>query len=99
MIRFKVIRIESEFIEDYESLPKKIQKRVDRRLSDWSITGELPPSAQAHKTVLSDIEYVIVYISCGLGAYRMLANVIETDLICYRVGDHEKMERILGLGN
>lgn len=95
---FKDIVLCPAFIGDYGNLPLSIKKRVDRRIMDWSITGALPPSAQAHRAHRYDNKVWIIYVSGGQGAYRMLGEVKEQALYLYRVGDHEHIQKELMAG-
>lgn len=94
---FDDIIVTKEFIEDYDRLPNIVKKRVDRRIADWAITGKLPKSAQAHRSHQYDISIWIIYITCGHGAYRMLVRLENHKLHLLRVGDHEQVDRIIGL--
>lgn len=92
---FDDIVLSQNFIEDYDNLPKTIKKRVDRRVRDWSITGCLPPSAQAHRAYKYNESVWIVYVTAGHGAYRMLVEVKNSVLHMYHVGDHEQINKVL----
>jgi mRNA-degrading endonuclease RelE of RelBE toxin-antitoxin system len=96
MLRFDDIKIQKEFIDDWEKLSKDIRSRVDRRLHDWSITGTLPRSAQTHKMVSTDQNMFIIYVTCGKGSFRLWAGVEDSTLVCYRVFSHNQQDKKIG---
>lgn len=92
-MQFRDIRTEQAFLEDWDKAPQHVKRRLDRRVKQWSLTGRLSPSAQAHKADRYDCW--IIYINLGGGGYRLLARFVDGCMILLRLVDHEEMMEIL----
>ena len=89
------MKVTQEFLADWDQAPSHVKEKLDRRVKQWSMTGELSPSAQAHRAFLFDTDLWICYVGMGRGGFRALVRFVEGYLVLERLVDHEQMERLL----
>lgn len=87
-MKFNDIQPSTEFIADWESAPKPIQKLMDRKLLTWAVSGELPPSANQHRSHLVDESIFIIYVNVN---WRLLVRCSDNTLSLVRLLNHEIM--------
>ena len=64
------IRITDEFSADFDTAPKRIQKKIDRLIRMTLDAGRLPQSVNPHPSYIHELW--IGYVTVGNQAWRML---------------------------
>lgn len=93
-MKFHDIKLDEKFIFDYDSAPKEIKDRADRKIKRWGRSLRFTKGDHIHISK-GNYSVVIAYLGTGLGGWRILMNCSEGVLHLYRLVNHAEMDRLL----
>lgn len=95
-MKIKDIAIVPEFVQEWERLPNRLKKRLDRKLLNMMDSGTIINSFQAHRVKQMEEPMWIGYLSMGKGGWRILFDFdVNGNLRLLHVLTHNEMDRLL----
>lgn len=86
------IRIDEEFIVDYDYLPSEVRRVVDKYINVIAQTGWFPNNAHVHKARGLEDDIWIAYITRTKQHFRLLFYMNENEFLFHRILKHDDMD-------
>lgn len=92
--RYLDVRIEPEFISDYDKAPSHAKKAVDKILKILGCTGQFPNSMRIHRAMATENIW-IGYVTRSRQHWRVMFSIEGSDIVFERLLDHDDADQWL----
>lgn len=90
-VLYRDIKVDTEFIADWEGAPKHVRNRVDWLLKVLSITGHFPNSMNIHRAHGTGDRW-IGYVTRSKAHWRIIFRINGSHVVFIRLLKHDEMD-------